>query len=431
MRFANNPASVAGDTICLGKVVDTGVPQTSEYRIDPNALVRHAIVAGSTGSGKSTTCKTILSEVMDRGIPVMIVEPAKDDYVRWAISHNKRLDDNTALSEQERERNKFTIYMPGVQSLDGARFSRLKLNPFQPAAIEGAPIDMLTRCEQAISLFNASLPASDVLPVLIDESLYRYVFEQIGEDFLSGEMPPRCDFPKLSGVINTARHVLQARGYDKRVQDDLLAALETRFSYLTRGKRGLLLDVNNSTNYHDLFSRPTVINLSKIANSKDKALVMSFLVLALYEYRISAYSYYEKYRDAAQRNKLLHLTLIEEAHNLLSKPSQDFSGSGNQQQVVADLFSNMLSEIRSYGQGIVIVDQVPTRLIPDAIKNTNYKIVHRLTAPDDCATMAAGLALREDQQHVIPTLGVGDAIICGDLDDAAAWVRLSLPRGVI
>jgi DNA helicase HerA-like ATPase len=425
VRFANNPAQIDGDTICLGKVVDTGVVQNNEYRIDPNALVRHAIVAGSTGSGKSTTCKTILKEILKRDIPVMIVEPAKDDYVRWAIAYNKKIDEDASLPEEEKERKKFQLYMPGVEFFDGIRFNRLKLNPFQPAAIQGAPIDMMTRCEQVTSLFNASLPASDVLPVLIDESLYKYVYEQIGEEFLNGEMKPMKDFPKLDGVIDTAKRVLAARGYDKKVQDDIRAALETRFSYLTRGKRGLILNVNNSTNFDKLFGRPTVINLSKIANSKDKALIMSILTLALYEYRISAYTYDEEYRKKAQQNKLLHLALIEEAHNLLMKPTLDNSNSGNPQQVVADLFSNMLSEIRSYGQGMMIVDQIPTRLVPDAIKNTNYKIVHRLTAPDDCAVMATGLALREEQQKVIPSLTVGDAIICGDLDDAAAWVRLT------
>ena len=148
-------------------------------------------------------------------------------------------------------------------------------------------------------------------------------------------------------------------------------------------------------------------------------------MLSLYEYRMSAYTYDSKYREKAQENKLLHLTVIEEAHNLLLKPTVDVGGVGNPQQVVADLFSNILSEIRGYGQGIMIVDQIPTRLVQDAIKNTNYKIVHRLTAPDDCNVMAAGLALRQDQQFIIPSLGVGDAIICGDLDDAAAWVRLN------
>jgi hypothetical protein len=428
VRFANNPAQVQGDTICLGRVVDTGVVQKNEFRIDPNALVRHAIVAGSTGSGKSTTCKTIIKEVLNRDIPVMIIEPAKDDYVRWAISYNRKIDADTSLSEEEKEKKKFQIYMPGMESMDGVRINRLKLNPFQPAAIKDAPIDMMTRCEQVTALINASLPASDVLPVLIDESLYRYLYEQTGEPFLNGDMPPRADYPKLDGVIETAKRVLAARGYDKKVQDDIRAALETRFSYLTRGKRGNILNVNNSTDYDRLFSRPAVINVSKIANAKDKALVMSILTLALYEYRISAYTYDAEYRSKAQQNKLLHLTVIEEAHNLLLKPVIDSSNSGNPQQVVADMFSNMLSEIRSYGQGMMIVDQIPTRLVQDAIKNTNYKIVHRLTAPDDCATMAAGLALREDQQKVIPALSVGDAIICGDLDDAAAWVRLNNPN---
>lgn len=428
VRFANNPALVDGDTICLGKVVDTGVVQNNEYRIDPNALVRHAIVAGSTGSGKSTTCKTIIKEVLNRDIPVLIIEPAKDDYVRWAMAYNQKIDADSSLSEEEKNKKKFQIFMPGVESLDGVRVNRLKLNPFQPAAIKDAPIDMMTRCEQVTALFNASLPTSDVLPVLIDESLYRFVYEQIGEQFLNGDMPQLKDYPKLDGVIDTAKRVLIARGYDKKVQDDIRAALETRFTYLTRGKRGSILNVNNSTDYDMLFSRPAVINVSKIANAKDKALIMSILTLALYEYRISAYTYDAEYRSKAQQNKLLHLTVIEEAHNLLLKPSVDTGNSGNPQQVVADLFSNMLSEIRSYGQGMMIVDQIPTRLVADAIKNTNYKIVHRLTAPDDCAIMAAGLALREDQQKVIPALSVGDAIICGDLDDAAAWVRLNNPN---
>ena len=91
---------------------------------------------------------------------------------------------------------------------------------------------------------------------------------------------------------------------------------------------------------------------------------------------------------------------------------KDPGGSGNPQQTVADIFTNMLSEIRSYGEGLMIVDQVPTRLIPDVIKNTNYKIVHRLTAPDDCEVMAAGLALREEQKPLISALGIGNAIVC-------------------
>jgi hypothetical protein len=263
------------------------------------------------------------------------------------------------------------------------------------------------------------------LPVIVDEALYKYIYDKVGDAFLGGDMQPLMDYPKLDGVSEAARKIIESRGYSNEIRDNLSAALDTRFTYLTRGKRGQILNVHNSTRYDNLFDRPAVINVSKIANAKDKALIMAILMLSLYEYRISCYTHDEGYRKKAQANKLLHLAVIEEAHNLLTNPGQDIGGTGNPQQVVADLFSNMLSEIRGYGQGMVIVDQIPTRLITDVIKNTNYKIVHRLTSPDDCGVMASGLALREDQQKIIPALGVGDAIICGDLDDAAAWVRLN------
>jgi len=148
---------------------------------------------------------------------------------------------------------------------------------------------------------------------------------------------------------------------------------------------------------------------------------------SLYEYRISCYNHDAVYRKKAQRNQLMHLALIEEAHNVLLKP-EGYTSSGNPQRAAADLFGNMLSEVRGYGLGFIVVDQVPTRLIDDAIKNTNYKIVHRLTAPDDQAVMASCMAFREDQKYMIPALECGHAIICGDKDDAAAWVKIDRPK---
>jgi len=315
--------------------------------------------------------------------------------------------------------------MPGVDRFDNVETKALRLNPFQPAAIAGAKVDLMTRVEQFTSILNASLPTADILPIIIDEALFMYMRIMAGNNFLNGDMnPPSGDYPKLEGVSVVAKKILLHRGYEQRITDNLKAALDTRFQYLVRGKRGMILNASRSSDFDRLFSRPTIINVSRIANTKDKALIMSLLMLALYEYRISCFTYDVDYRKKAQSNKLMHMLVVEEAHNLLMKPSHDSGGSGNPQEAVADLFTNMLSEIRAYGQGIVIVDQIPTRLIPDAIKNTNYKIVHRLTAPDDCQVMAAGLALREDQQKIIPALGVGDVIICGDLDDAAAWVKI-------
>ncbi len=416
VRFANNPPVVTSeDIICLGNLVDTGVEQKTEYDVDLNDFVRHALVCGSTGSGKSYTCKRILGEMLKKKIPVLVIEPAKDDYVRWALEMNKHLP----------EEMQFRIYMPGCDEFEGHKLEQLKINPFQPAAVKGAKVDMISRCENLVSLLNASLPTSDILPVLVDETVYSLYLGYYKKDFLTGRpMEQQPEYPMLSHMTDMAKYVLSKKHYEAKVKDNLMACLQTRFQYLTRGTRGQLLNVDFSTDYAELFDRPTIINISNISAAKDKALIMSILMLSLHEYRRSKYTNDAEYRKLASQNKLLHMTLVEEAHNILLKPENTAAGTGDPQRVVADLFSNMLSEIRSTGQGFMIVDQVPTRLIPDAIKNTNYKIVHRLTAPDDCEIMSSSLALRDDQKALIPALQQGYAIVCGDRDDAASWVHL-------
>ncbi len=428
VRFANNPgANDCKGLLPMGKIIDSGVVQSNDYSIDVNSLLKHSLIVGSTGCGKTTTCKTIVNEVMRRETPALIIEPAKDEYVRWAVKWNE--------NHPERPVN---IYMPGVKNLEiygvteGARaLEPLRLNPFQPAAVAGAPIDLLTRCEHLTALVNTSLPASDILPVIMEEAFFTFLSEIYHSEFTSGETTQKEDYPKLDKVLPVARRILNGRGYSQEVANGLAAALDTRFQYLVRGKRGEILNVFRSTSYEKLFNQTTVINLSKIGNQKDKALIMSLLMLSLYEYRISAYNYDEAYRKEAQRNELLHLTVVEEAHNVLTRPRADLAGVGNPQQVVADLFGTMLSEIREYGEGLMIVDQVPTRLIDDAIRNTNYKIAHRLSAKEDVEVMASALGLRIDQQSLIPLLQQGQAIIACDKDDAASWVKINKPEILI
>ena len=413
VRFANNPPVVEGESIRLGNIVNMGVEQNAGYDINHNDLVRHALVVGSTGSGKSCSCKRVITEILGHNVPSLIIEPAKDDWVRWAMKMNEILP----------EEKKFRIYMPGTNDIDGVKLGQLRLSPFQPAAVKGAKVDMTSRCENLISLMNASLPSEDVLPVLIDETIYALYTAAYKKDFTSGlPMEQQKMYPLLSSLSSMSRRVMEEKKYEEKVRSNLATCLETRFQYLIRGTRGKLLNVPCSTDYSELFDHPTVINISGISASRDKALVMSVLLLSLYEYRKSKYANDPEYRALAQENKLLHLTLIEEAHNVLLKP--EGKAGNNPQKVVADLFTNMLSEIRSYGEGLMIVDQYPTRLIPDAIKNTNYKIIHRLASPDDADVMAASAALRPEQKALIPSLFPGNAIIFGDRDDAAAWIHM-------
>lgn len=415
VKFASNPGETPNNDsiISLGSIMNMGEKQNNEYTIDLNSLVRHSLITGSTGCGKTNTCITIIKEVQKKKKPILIIEPAKEEWVEWALEMNKSLPDN----------EKFKIFEPGATEFNGERLGNLMLNPFQPAAYKDAEIDMQTRCEQITALINASLPTGDVLPIIMDEAIYAYLAEKV-KDFEEDEMKQIPQYPRLEGVLPVARKVLANRGYEPRVRDGLVAALETRFKYLTRGKRGKALNELISTPYDTLFNGNCVINLSRIASAKDKALIMSIILISLYEYRKSIFSNDEEYKKHAKLNELMHLTVIEEAHNVLARPSVATENSGNPQQVVADLFANMLAEIRSLGEGLMIIDQVPTKLIPDVIKNTNYKICHRMTSIDDSNVMATALALRDEQKGLIPSLEPGNAIIFGDRDDAASWVKI-------
>jgi len=71
----------------------------------------------------------------------------------------------------------------------------------------------------------------------------------------------------------------------------------------------------------------------------------------------------------------------------------------------------MLSEIRAYGEGVLIAEQIPTKLAPDAVKNTNLKIVHRLLAGDDREVLAATMNMSEAQSRYLTTLKPGQAVV--------------------
>ena len=422
VRFANNPSSCIGDDkITIGSLVDMGIVYGTTYDIDCNSLVRHALVAGSTGSGKSTTCKRILQEVLARGVPMMIIEPAKDDYVRWALEMNKTLPPE----------KQFKIYMPGITEFEGTKVEELRINGYQPACAKGGKADLLQHSETFATLMNACLPSEDVISILIEEVVHTAITDamkvadiDIENDFVSPE--DIVSYPTIDDMLDTAKVVMNRKQYGHENKDNLTEILTTRFKSLSRGMRGRIMNVSRSVDFEELFGSNVIVNVSRLSGTKDKAILMSLMMNALYEYRISKYNTDEEYRANAQRNKLMHLCLVEEAHNVLLKPNDGGRG-GSPQSAAADLFGNMLSEVRGYGQGFVIVDQVPTRLIDDVIKNTNYKIVHRLTAPDDQRVMASCMAFREDQQYIIPALEKGNAIIYGDEDDAAVWVKIPHP----
>jgi DNA helicase HerA-like ATPase len=164
-----------------------------------------------------------------------------------------------------------------------------------------------------------------------------------------------------------------------------------------------------------------------MGDDADKCFTMALLLNFMYEYRQAQH----ESRGSPESAGLDHLAIFEEAHRVLRAAPPGMAGSGNPQAKMGEMFADILAEIRAYGQGLAIIDQVPAKLVPDALKNTNLKIIHRLVARDDRETMAGTLALTAEQTEVIARLKVGQAIVAGVHDDMPSWVKVHytpLPR---
>lgn len=158
--------------------------------------------------------------------------------------------------------------------------------------------------------------------------------------------------------------------------------------------------------WEELFGSPVVVNLSYAGDDQDRAFIMSLLLQFLYEYRIAES---ETGKVDFNSNKCRHLVVVEEAHRVMA----NCLNSESPQYKSGQMFINFLSEVRAYGQGMMVVDQVPTRLIEDAIKNTNVKIIHKLVASDDSQRIAECIGLTPEQQKVIAKLSIGQAVLAG------------------
>jgi hypothetical protein len=257
----------------------------------------------------------------------------------------------------------------------------------------------------------------EILPVILEEALVELYDSQ---GWLNEKLPSEgiCA-PTLENLYDRISDLVKAKGYEQRITDNITAALRTRIGSLLRGWKGKTFNCQQSTPWADLFDRPVVVNLQQMGDDADKCFTMALLLNFMYEYRQAQH----EQEGSPESGSLRHLAIFEEAHRILRAAPQGAYGA-NPQAKMGEMFADILAEIRAYGQGLAIIDQVPAKLVPDALKNTNLKIIHRLVAADDRQTMAGTLALKEEQAEVIARLKVGQAIVAGIQDDMASWTQI-------
>ena len=181
---------------------------------------------------------------------------------------------------------------------------------------------------------------------------------------------------------------------------------------MTSGGKEFLLNTSSSVDFIDLLEHKVVFELENIRSSAEKSLIMGFILINLSE------AIREKYH---MDGKFQHITLVEEAHRLLSKYQ---SGDSPSKKQSVEMFSDMLAEIRKYGECLIIADQIPNKLTPDVLKNTNTKIIHRIFAADDKEAIGNTIMLKDEQKEFLSNLPAGRAVYFTTGTDKAIQIKI-------
>ena len=364
--------------IKLGNLVQSGsVISNINVYLDKRNLDKHIFVTGVTGSGKTTTCQKIL---IDSDLPFLIIEPAKTEY--------------RALSK------KYSDLLVFVLGKDTA--CPFRLNPF-----EFFPHESITsRVDMIKASIESSFEMEAAIPQIIESAIYE-CYEDYGWNIATNKnknyQNPFVDgiyaFPTLENLINKVQKVVIDQGFDERLKNDYIGSIKARLQGLLVGAKGLMLNTRRSIDFKSLLNKKVVLELEEIRSGSEKSLIMGFILTNLIE------AIKENY---LQNGRFNHVTLIEEAHRLLSKYTQ--GDSLNKKQGV-ETFTDMLAEIRKYGESLVIVDQIPNKLTPEILKNTNTKIVHKIFAQDDKEAIGNTIVLNKEQKEFLSNLEIGRAIV--------------------
>ena len=364
------------DRMELGRIYHMGQAEATKLFLDRQAMTSHTFVTGSTGTGKSNAVYHLLDEITKDGkTAFLVVEPAKGEY-KNAFGN---CTDVQVFGTNPRET------------------PLLRMNPFAFPA----DIHILEHIDRLVEIFNACWPMYAAMPAVLKDAIERS-YQKVGWDLRNSESEKGV-FPTFFDLLDILPGVIEESHYSKDTQSDYVGALCTRVKSLTNGIYGSVLCAEDALTDEALFDRNVIVDLSRVGSMETKSLLMGILVMKLQEYRMCS---------SGMNSKLRHVTVLEEAHNLLRKTSAEQSQEGaNLQGKSVEMLANAIAEMRTYGEGFIIADQAPGLLDMSVIRNTNTKIILRLPDEEDRKLVGKSAALKEAQIDELSKLPLGVAAV--------------------
>ena len=373
------------------------------YMLEKDDFTRHALIIGITGGGKTNTSKSILNTLWNTKdpsarVPFLVIESAKREY--WELRNLKGFEE-------------LLVFTLGAEA--SATSVKYRVNPFET----NPHISLQTHIDYLLSTFKAAFDLYPPMPYILEKAVYE-IYSDRGWDIVENiNRYGLTEYPTLSDLYNKIDVIVDNMGYHQEVQSNVKAALQARVYSLMIGGKGAMLNTPRSVPIEELLNRPVVMELEDLGDDETKSFVIGILLVQLYEYRKSLMTKGSK--------SLSHILMVEEAHRLLKNVSEAGEG-GNTRAKSVEFFCNLLAEIRTFGQGILIADQIPTKLAPDTIKNTNLKIVHRTVAQEDRETIGRAMNMSPTQIEYLSSLRRGYAAVYAEGDNRPKCVKLPLVR---
>lgn len=380
----------AGDGMEIGSLL-WNKTIANRFFLPEKALNRHAFVCGMTGAGKTNTLFKLL-ETAD--VPFLVIEPVKGEY-RALLSHYDDLQ----------------IFSMKSDCAQQAHTSMLRINPFWFPE----HTNIAFHIDSIKTIIASAFEMTNAMPNILEQCMYNIYIKAgwnivTGKNQYAGTIPDEFLYPTFVDLLDEIDYYLDNSKFGNETLGDYRGAMSTRLKSFVNSYKGLLLNTVEHPDYSQIMAGRSVIELEGLADDSDKCLVMGTILVQYFEYL--------KLHFSVSDRKLQHLLVIEEAHRLFknegkaSSAPREGTGADPTGQLVESL-SNIMAEIRAFGEGMIIVDQSPSKVAEDVIKNSSTKIVHRVDNERDIKMLQAALLIPDDKTS-LPSLEQGEALIRTD-----------------
>ncbi|MFC1653101.1 ATP-binding protein, partial [Planctomycetota bacterium] len=338
--------------IHMGKVTYGG-QKLYPFNLRSGRLTEHLLIAGRSGSGKTNLTFILVEGIMACGIKVLALD--------WKRGYRD-------LKSHRKDLQVYTI---------GRDLSPFRFNPLIPPA--GCEPHLWIKLIVDV-IASAYLGGEGVISLLVAGLDHLYLQFGVFDKTQRG-------WPTIQDLLAWLRNT-KLKGRAAMWQ----ASAERILLGMTYGEFGAVLNTQDNSHVADLLHHNVVLEMDGLSSSSDKVMFSEALTLYLYRYRLAR----------GPQKKLTNVVVLEEAHNLLLKKSNEARES---------VLETSIRMVRQYGLGYIFVDQSASLLSKVAFANSYATIALSQKLRSDVQAIASAMNLTDEQKQALNTLPVGAAVV--------------------